>query len=223
MSRTPGQSPLRRGFFSIALAVCALGGLAERAAEGSAIEYEFTGKIVYSDPGSGIDLLEPITGRLSFDTALGATGVTVPGSQTLYEGPVSLSFTVAGKTYGFTSPAASYIGVQHGSATPDGIGGGDQFLAGVFGGNNTATGLADFLALSLYDPSGRAFTDQSLPTTLDLGKFATGTVGGILDGQTIAAQILTLSPVPEPSSLLVLAAGTLGGLAWIRARTRRNA
>lgn len=219
MSRMRTRSPLRGGLLTIALASAAILGLGDRPASGSAIEYEFTGKVVFTEADSGIDLAAPIVGRLAYDSALGAGGLTLPGSPTIYDGPVSLSFTVGGKTFGFNAPAASFLSVQHGSATADGLGGGDQFLAGVFG-PRTSNGLADFLALSLYTPAGDVFTDQSLPTTLDLNRFMTANVGGIIDGRTIAAQILTFQPVPEPSTLAVLAIGTLGGLAWARRRNR---
>lgn len=87
-----------------------------------------------------------------------------------------------------------------------------------FGFDPYSTGISSMLSITLNDPTGTAFADDSLPTSLDLSEFATGqlqlqfsgsTNGGLTMESLILTGDVTTSATPEPSGALLGAAGLL--------------
>lgn len=96
---------------------------------------------------------------------------------------------------------------------------GDEYeLPSDFGFDPDTSNISAGMSMLLNDPTGTAFADDSLPTSLDLSAFANGqlqlNLGGTTDGGLTTESLMltgdvTTSATPEPSGAFLAGAGLL--------------
>jgi hypothetical protein len=178
-------------------------------ASGATVTFELGGVLTEVYGPSGLAVGDRFTGRFSY--SLDQTGTNVPTPEITNYVFDSYSLTIQGQTV-----SAMGGGIQVGN-----LPGFDYFQLNVDPPGTVVTGSingfpAGLLFLALNDLTGSAFTDSTLPTTLDLANFtalrrvdvffppANGTAFG---------EITNLSVVPLPGALWLFLSG-LGGLAF---------
>jgi hypothetical protein len=199
-----------RGKILLPLAVIVVAALSTvEQASGATVMFELGGVLTEVYGPSGLAVGDRFTGRFSY--SLDQTGTNVPTPEITNYVFDSYSLTIQGQTV-----SAMGGGIQVGN-----LPGFDYFQLNVDPPGTVVTGSingfpAGLLFLALNDLTGSAFTDSTLPTTLDLANFtalrrvdvffppANGTAFG---------EITNLSVVPLPGALWLFLSG-LGGLAF---------
>lgn len=184
-------------------------------ASGAPVMFELGGVLTEVYGPSGLAVGDRFTGRFSYSLDQTGTNVPTPGiTNYVFD---SYSLTIQGQTV-----SAMGGGIQVGN-----LPGFDYFQLNVDPPGTVVTGSingfpAGLLFLALNDLTGSAFTDSTLPTTLDLANFtalrrvdvffppANGTAFG---------EITNLSVVPLPGALWLFLSG-LGGLAFAQVNRR---
>lgn len=184
-------------------------------ASGATVMFELGGVLTEVYGPSGLAVGDRFTGRFSYSLDQTGTNVPTPGiTNYVFD---SYSLTIQGQTV-----SAMGGGIQVGN-----LPGFDYFQLNVDPPGTVVTGSingfpAGLLFLALNDLTGSAFTDSTLPTTLDLANFtalrrvdvffppANGTAFG---------EITNLSVVPLPGALWLFLSG-LGGLAFAQVNRR---
>ena len=199
-----------RGKILLPLAVIVVAALSTvEQASGATVTFELGGVLTEVYGPSGLAVGDRFTGRFSY--SLDQTGTNAPTPEITNYVFDSYSLTIQGQTV-----SAMGGGIQVGN-----LPGFDYFQLNVDPPGTVVTGSingfpAGLLFLALNDLTGSAFTDSTLPTTLDLANFtalrrvdvffppANGTAFG---------EITNLSVVPLPGALWLFLSG-LGGLAF---------
>jgi hypothetical protein len=212
--------PLMRPLISMGFAVMSTL-LMATATQADLISYEFTGSVKLTFGGSffGVTpaLGDPVTGTFTYDTSI--PGVPDGPYYSFYDQPQSsqLAVTVRGITIssdmGYTMSIADDV-----NNVPY-----DDFQIFNNGSrvNVSRLGVQEgSVQFELYDPTGTAFRDQSLPTHLDLSSFSvSGSQGevyasgpGIFSGVVFSVDSLTI--VPEPGTFSLLVALIIMSVTW---------
>ena len=164
---------------------------------------------------SGLAVGDRFTGRFSYSLDQTGTNVPTPGiTNYVFD---SYSLTIQGQTV-----SAMGGGIQVGN-----LPGLDYFQLNVDPPGTVVTGSingfpAGLLFLALNDLTGSAFTDSTLPTTLDLANFtAVRRVDAFFPpaNGTAFGEITNLSVVPLPGAVWLFLSG-LGGLAFAQANRK---
>lgn len=185
-------------------------------AQAALVSYNFAGAITTaSDPlvNFGIVVGNPLAGSFTYDTSLGVVS-SGPGN-VVYEqsAPLTFSVTVNGVQYSAANSSAP-LRVQ---VTDNSGGLNDQFVFHtVFAGSlvHPLSGSYPFsnMALSLHDSSATVFSSTAIPSSLDLNDFDIAGFSlnlsqalGEPESETLfLGSITSLTPVPEPGSLVLL-------------------
>jgi hypothetical protein len=221
------------------------------AAQGTAgiVTFQFTGTVaaVSDGPNFALNGAVPtgttVTGSFGYNTA--TAGTSMGPTTSFYSGaPLAFSVNIGGGLFQWNETSFNFfnpgvlINTNFAFLNADSF----DFLTGENPATNltlppgatTSSSFALRTDVELIDFSGTAFSDTSLPATLDLAKFqfaglqleggepsSTGSLLGIGFIQ-ISLDSLTLQPaaVPEPASLTLLGLGVTGiaGYAWRRRR-----
>lgn len=208
------SSQTRTSAFTFAAAALGLGLLAISASDARAalITYSYTGQVTGITQNPGLAVGDIISGSFSYDTTAADTAPSaLDGNYDAVSGAgESLSYVG-----GFTVPKSFH-------RVTDGIGGFDQFrMAGTV---NTlgSGGIFQLMLIELVDLTGTAFTSDATPLSLDFADFDEGffqiafrtaqeTRNNVAVGNLLS---LSVQVVPEPSAILLFAAGAtlLGGV-----------
>lgn len=192
----------------------------------SPIRFVFQGTVEQSTT-RGINVGDPFTGTLSYDTDLPRPAPQKPNVGT-YTAPapfhgIQLQVEVGSRTFKIDDPDFAGIVVARGTE----IWGGpshDFFQATI----SDATGGRD-ISLLLGGLPGKTFTTTALPTDMNMSMFPNGSLLSFTDnsvidpdtwaGASFGGPVTSLTPVPEPSVLAVFALAALGY--GLRRRTGR--
>jgi hypothetical protein len=213
------------------------------------VSFEYAGTITQSQDsgnllGGAFKIGDPYVGRVSYDTANSQT-YFAPGVYYFLSG-AQIALTSGGHTFvGSTSPSTSNcwpsaspdcIAPFSASVTNNGMAEGDRLAySGSYlkydGTTPPASPTRGLLQLRLVDPSQKALTDNALPTTApSLSAFEQRQVEFFASGAdfmsrplySFSGSVTSITPVPEPGTISLLAVGLSAVLGWTR-NTRRRA
>ena len=201
--------------FPVALALLAVA--RPHYAGASPVSFNFTGTVSETNI-SGVNVGDPFSGTVSYDTSLVADPPPDPSSPPpwkFYEAPagsnlISVQFKVGSQTFGVDNPDSSSALVAHNYSFPDGSPPIDFLVV------SQSDALAEKQLSVAFNMSGPAFPSDDLPTVFDLSKLDPAQSGFAyydstqVDANTSSAVLkgsitsLTAATVPEPSTLAVL-------------------
>lgn len=189
-------------------------------ASSSIVTFELGGVLTEVYGPSGLAVGDRFTGRFSYSLDQTGTNVPTPGiTNYVFD---SYSLTIQGQTV-----SAMGGGIQIGN-----LPGFDYFQLNVDPPGTVVTGSingfpAGTLFLGMNDLTGNAFTDSTLPTTLDLANFTAVRRVDVFfppANGTAFGEITNLSVVPLPAAMWLFISG-LGGLAlllWVRNKASQS-
>jgi formylglycine-generating enzyme required for sulfatase activity len=209
-----GSSALAAMVVPVAFAFCC------SHAEGGILSFQVSGSMTTSSSSGGWSAGDPFTASYSFDSL--ATGVYNPNiPATAYAWTVkSFDFTVAGKTYSMAAGAFGDISVGNNAANAI-----DRYIVTADGIQHPplADGLTvSFIQFDFIDQTKAAFTDESLVTSPGVlqafeqksGRFR------LSNNDQPFFEVTSITAVPEPSSVFLVAAGVAGLACCLRWQRR---
>lgn len=186
-------------------------------ASSAIVTFEIEGRLTEVFGPSGLAVGDRFTGTFSYTLDQTGTNVPTPGiTNYVFD---SYSLTIQGQT----------VSAMGGGIQVSNLPGFDYFQLNVDPPGTIVTGSingfpAGTLFLALNDLTGSAFTDSTLPTTLDLANFtALRRVDAFFPpaNGTAFGEITNLTVVPVPAALWLFVSG-LGGLALFRVSRRKK-
>jgi hypothetical protein len=190
------------------------------AAQGTPFVVTFSGTITSVDPNlaSQFTVGQPVSGSFAFDSA--AIDQIPANTQIGQYIATNATLQIGSESYGDANAA---IIIDDGTAP------GDQYelVADSLTGNPVGAFAPQFWELHLQDSSASVYSDDSLPTSLDLTDFDNTFVllrfgDGASTFADLTASVDSIAVVPEPASALLLL-GALARLARHASRSARRA